>query len=125
MQVNSTEHFNERYRSYTGKKIVASRLRHILKTIEALPSAWLPQFDHIKKSAIKQAFSDEISKGDRFILAHQPPLLLLDLGQHDPTYRRWTSGDTSDSIQLTRVEKLAPLPKELEETLEAWRTLGH
>jgi hypothetical protein len=125
MDVKSTEYFNNRYKRYSGKKLVAARLKHILKTIDALPNAWLPQFDHIKSSAIKQAFSDELTKGDRFILSHQPPLVLLDLGEHDPTYKRWSTGDTASSIQLKRSEAEAALPKLLEEILEAWRILGH
>ncbi len=125
MEVNSTEHFNDRFRRYTGKKIVASRLKHILKTIDALPTAWLPQFDHIRKCAVKQTFSDEIGKGDRLIVTHLPPITLLDLGEHDPTYRRWTVGETPETVQISRLEKTAQLPVSLREIVEAWRTLGH
>jgi hypothetical protein len=125
MEVGSTQHFNDRFRRYTGKKIVGSRLKHILKTVDALPTAWLPQFDHIRNCAIKQTFSDEIGKGDRLIVTHQPPIVLLDLGEHDPTYKRWTVGETAETIQVSRLEKSAPLPASLEEIAEAWRTLGH
>jgi|LakMenEpi03Aug12_release.lakeMendotaPanAssembly.Ray.scaffolds.fasta_scaffold516770_1 hypothetical protein len=125
MEVRSTEHFNDRFRRYTGKKLVRGRLKHILKTIDAVPNAWLPQFDHIRKCAIKQTFSDEIGKGDRLIVTHQPPIVLLDLGEHDPTYRRWTVGETPESIQVARLERNAALPMALEEVVEAWATLGH
>ena len=125
MQVGSTEHFNDRFRRYTGKKIVGGRLKHILKTIDALPNAWLPKFDHLRNCAIKQTFSDPIGKGDRLIVTHQPPIILLDLGEHDPTYRRWTVGETSESVQVSRLEREAALPSQLAHIAEAWRTLGH
>jgi hypothetical protein len=127
MDVKSTEHFNDRYRRYGvgGQKVVLGRLKHILKIIDAMPQAWLPQFDHIKQCAIKQTFSDEIGKGDRLIVTHQPPIVLLDLGAHDPTYKRWTVGETPAPVQLARLGSEAPLPSKLAEVVEAWRTLGH
>jgi hypothetical protein len=125
MEVSSTKFFNDRYRRYTGKNLVRNRLKHILKTIDALPQAWLPQFDHIRKCAIKQTFSDELGKGDRFILTHEPPIVLLDLGEHDPTYKRWTVGETTESVQVARLESKAPLPPKLGEVIEAWTALGH
>lgn len=64
----------------------------------------------MQNCAITPTFRAILSKGDRLIMNHKPPLLILDVGNHD-TYNTWDKGHTKASIQIQRAEDLAPVPE--------------
>lgn len=120
MDVQVTTIFLKNYRRTNNKGQIHNTLRDLRNRIEASPN-WLYDYEHITNCALKTTFRAKLTKGDRLLMNHRPPLLVLDFGQHDETYDRWDKGHTKATIQVQRAENLGQVPDWLREIFEGSR----
>jgi hypothetical protein len=109
VEVEATELFLKNYRRTNNRSQIRNTLLTLRQRMDSSPN-WLHSYEHITNCALKTTFRAKLSKGDRLLLNHKPPLLVLDFGPHDPTYNRWDKGHTSSKIQIERAEKLGIVP---------------
>jgi hypothetical protein len=109
MDIQVTEQFIRQYKRTNDQARVRNTLRDVRNRIQSSEN-WIRSFEQITTCAIRPTFRAKLSKGDRILFNHKPPLLVLDMGQHDPTYDRWNVGHTSATVQVARAEALAEVP---------------
>jgi len=110
LEVQVTEIFLGCYRRTNNRAQIRNKLR-ILRTNMTESPNWLHGYEHVKNCALKTTFRETLGNGHRLIMNHKPPLRLLDFGPHDPTYSRWTLGQTSAAVQIQRADKLGETPE--------------
>ncbi len=108
IEVEVTKNFLDNYRRYNNRGKVHNVLRDLRNRIQEKPN-WLHDYKFLRNCAIKTAFRATLSEGDRLIMNFRPPLLLLDLGNHN-TYDTWDLKHTKASVQVQRAEKLGQTP---------------
>mgnify|MGYP001152509102 CR=1 FL=1 len=109
MEVLVTDIFVKNYRRYNNRAAVHNTLRDLRNRIQASPN-WIRDYEQTTTAAVRPTFRAKLSKGDRMLINHRPPLCLLDLGEHDQTYDRWNKGKTKSSVQLQRASSIALTP---------------
>lgn len=117
MDVQVTQVFLKNYRRTNNKAQIHNTLRDLRNRITSSAN-WLYDYEHITNCALKTTFRAKLSKGDRLLINHKPPILVLDFGQHDETYDRWDKGRTKPAIQFQRAENLGEVPDWLREIFE-------
>jgi hypothetical protein len=117
MEVEVTKIFLDNYRRYNNRGKVHNVLRDLRNRIEE-KSNWLHDYKFMKNCAIKTTFRATLSDGDRLIMNLKPPLLLLDLGNHD-TYKTWDMKNTKPAVQIQRSQNLGQAPDWLLEIFAA------
>jgi hypothetical protein len=82
MEVLVTETFVKNYRRYNNQGQVRNVLRDLRNRVQASPN-WIRDYEHLTNTAVKPIFRAKLSRGDRMVIHFRPPIVLLDLGDHD------------------------------------------
>jgi hypothetical protein len=112
MEVQVIQHFLDQEKGRrNGRPIVINSLRNLHDHIVGSP-LWPRGRDTVRGTAIPRCFSYHAGHGPRIIAIEVPPLRLLDVGEHNPTYKAWSSAPT---IQVRRYEKIVETPEWISE----------
>ena len=74
MEVEATELFLKNYRRTNNRSQIRNTLLTLRQRMDSSPN-WLHNYEHVTNCALKTTFRAKLSKGDRLLLNHKPPLL--------------------------------------------------